>query len=285
MARRVLFSDLADEVLEEIRLRCRPRTYDVAIAPIRYLKETFRGVLAKNVLPDDFYSMHVPRMNRIKPGLNLNTQRKHFIQILFRAYRQGLIKTPPLKIPKPSKPKDVGRELTDDEIVRIFKACKSQDLKFQIKIALLTGMRLREILHLKWESLDLKSCTMFLPCDSTKTGKSRFFPFSFDLFPEFERRSKKSHPVYVFPMPSDLNRPQNDIGHLWERTLKRAGVKCRFHDLRHTAATRKIRAGNSLVIVSREMGMRVEVLEKIYTHLNVEDLRKSADSVRLPVVA
>lgn len=56
------------------------------------------------------------------------------------------------------------------------------------------------------------------------------------------------------------------------------GVNCRFHDLRHTAATRKLRSGASIHMVSLVLGMSVKILTSIYQHLTVEDLRATAVS-------
>lgn len=284
--KRVLkFEEIAAEVLARLKENRRPRTYKVAIAPIRDLVETFKNCKACEVLPDDFYLKHVPRMRAINPKHNLNTHKKFFVQILYTSYRRGLIPIPPIKIPKPNQETEIGRELSDDEIKRLLRACHNEEIKIQVETSLVTGMRLREILHLKWDYIDLVRGVISLPKTVDKNKKGRIFPIANFICQILAAREANSQSDFVFPMKSDLNRPINDNKFAWKRVKKAARVKCRFHDLRHTAATRKIRAKIPLTIVSKEMGMSEKVLKSIYLHLTVDDMRESAEAVHLPSIA
>lgn len=279
----VLFNEIACQVLAHIKNTCRPRTYQVAIAPVRYLTDTFGKWPAHRVLPGFFHSTHVPRMMALKPNLSLNSHRQLFIQILNTMYSTGIIKIPPVKIKKPSKTKVFGREVSDIELGKLLKFAVNEDLKLQIEIAVLTGMRLREILRLKWEYIDFQRISITLPAYSTKTNKMRSFPIARHLADKILARKHKSKSEYVFPMKSDLSRPVCDNKRAWLKTLLLAGIKFRFHDLRHTAASRKVKSGVLKPVVAAEIGMSVEVLDKIYTHINIEDMRESAEAVRLPI--
>jgi integrase len=42
---------------------------------------------------------------------------------------------------------------------------------------------------------------------------------------------------------TDPNKPVGDWKEGWEAAKRRASVKCRFHDLRHTGCTRMLEAG------------------------------------------
>ena len=50
------------------------------------------------------------------------------------------------------------------------------------------------------------------------------------------------------------NKPVGDWKEGWEAAKKRAGVTCRFHDLRHTGCTRLLEAGVPFSVVSEIMG-------------------------------
>jgi integrase len=72
----------------------------------------------------------------------------------------------------------------------------------------------------------------------------QFFPPTKDgSFNFWEPASK----VFLFRFgkltPIDPTRAITDITGAWDALRKRAGVKCRFHDLRHRAATRMAEAG------------------------------------------
>ena len=60
---------------------------------------------------------------------------------------------------------------------------------------------------------------------------------------------------------------KDSIKGAYERLCKKAGITgLRFHDLRHTAATRMIEAGASIVAVSRILGHSDIKMTMRYTH-------------------
>jgi integrase len=235
-------------------------------------------------LPDDFYAVFVPEIKKVKPKLNLNSRLSFFREILYSSYRRGFIPLPPSGIRKPSQSKDIGRELSDDEICRLLKYAHTPELKLAIEMALLTGMRKMEILRLRWDYIDLEYGIVSLPKTFTKSRKARVFPIALVLKEKLTNRKKVIESPYVFPMRSNPNKPMADMNSPWNRVRKAARVQCRFHDLRHTAATRKLRAGNSQAVVGKEIGMSQSVLTEIYNHVSTEDMRQSAESVHLPVM-
>lgn len=276
------FEDLTTEILKRYESSDRKRTREAAVSPINHLLKTFKGVRVMDITKECFYSKHVPRAKAENPNRNLNPDRKLFIQVMYQAFQKGLIRQPPVGIPKPSIEKDIGRELSNIEISDLFRWCGSADLKLQIEIALKTGMRLREMLSLKWEYFDWGRGTIKLPPSLTKTKRGREFPLCKTLLlPFLDRYNKAQESEFVFPSPNDPEKPQFNNKTAWKTLKRRAEVKARWHDLRHTAATRKLRAGVPKHIISLEMGMGVGVLTRIYSHLNVEDLRVSAEAVKL----
>jgi integrase len=52
------------------------------------------------------------------------------------------------------------------------------------------------------------------------------------------------HYLFPFgkPMPSDPTKPISDISSAWDASGDASGVRCRLHDLRHTAATKMAEA-------------------------------------------
>lgn len=67
----------------------------------------------------------------------------------------------------------------------------------------------------------------------------------------------------------------NHLGKTFHERAGRAGVKARFHDLRHTAATYALRAGMDKARVSRMLGHSNDSITSIYEHLNFEDVQRS----------
>jgi integrase len=53
---------------------------------------------------------------------------------------------------------------------------------------------------------------------------------------------------------TDPTKPIGDWKEAWEAARERAGLSCRFHDLRHTACTRTLENGVPLSVVATIMG-------------------------------
>lgn len=206
-----------------------------------------------------------------RPGSKLFDDRKYMRQVVLEAHRLGAIQVPP-RLAIPDIPGTIGREITKPEIKRLLKNASSP-LRFQIEIGYLMGLRLREMLRLRWDRIDWKRKTIRLLPSDTKTRRGREIPIHPRLLRRFKACYRKRKSDYVFPSPLGPWRPCNDNRHAWERCKRKAGVKARWHDLRHTCATRLLRAGHSLRIVRKILGNGERVLAEIYDHPDLSDLR------------
>ena len=149
-----------------------------------------------------------------------------------------------------------------------------------IELLLLTGARLREILNLKWDYLDVERGLLFLP--DSKTGKKTIVLNSAALS-VFERI-----PVcgsYIFPGTS-IDRPRVDLKKPWASLIKRAGLNgLRLHDLRHTHASIGAGAGLGLPIIGKLLGHSVPATTARYAHLDVDPLRKASEFIGARIAA
>ena len=98
-----------------------------------------------------------------------------------------------------------------------------------LRLLLFTGCRLREILHLKWENVDIERGLLFLA--DSKTGKKTIVlnaPAMAAL------ASLDKFGTYVVPGDGP-DKPRADLKRPWAAIAKRAGLDgVRLHDLRHT---------------------------------------------------
>lgn len=137
-------------------------------------------------------------------------------------------------VPRMSAEKFEGSTLTGDERKRLFEELKGDYQLYRIAlIGLLTGWRKGQILHL--QSTDLIGGDKRL----VKLIKQKGCP----------ARIVPTHPL-VWDLLTDLARHRQDwlfVGHSgrrrmtidapWRKAKERAGVRIRFHDLRHTLAS------------------------------------------------
>lgn len=204
--------------------------------------------------------------------------RKYMRMILLYALREGMIQKD-VKLSIPDLPRDAGREIVAPERARLFLFA-SPNLRFQIEIAWKMGLRLREMMHLRWDQFDWEKLTIRLLASDTKTRRPREIPINPDLISEFQNRHLRHNSPFVFPSPKNLLVPQDNNKTAWRKCKKKAGIFARWHDLRHTCASEMLRRGIPLHVVKRYLGMTERVLIRIYAHLSLDDLKNAANVMR-----
>jgi integrase len=81
---------------------------------------------------------------------------------------------------------------------------------------------------------------------------------------------------------TDPTKPVGDWKEGWEAAKERAGVKCRFHDLRHSGCTRMLEAGVPFSVVSDIMGWSASTavrMAKRYGHIGHVARRDAVDKL------
>ena len=168
----------------------------------------------------------------------------------------------------------IVRYLSLDEETALLDAC-TPNLKPIVLCALHSGMRRGEILKLKWEDVDLDQ--LLIRVKLTKSKKTRYIPINTKLHEVLKAVPKLDDCPYVFANPETHDR-WCDQNTAWNYTLKRSGVKnFRFHDLRHTFASRLVQAGESIKSVQELLGHASLQVTLRYAHLSASDLRRAVE--------
>jgi integrase len=150
----------------------------------------------------------------------------------------------------------IERVLTPEEEERLI-ANSAPHLKPIIQTAIYTGMRKNEMLSLKWNKVDLENNILTIEATNTKSKKLKRIPISSKLRKVLlEQKLKTGFNEYVFLNPEGEPYQRHDsLKRCFEGACRRAGIKgLRFHDLRHTAATRMVEKGANIVAIKRILG-------------------------------
>jgi integrase len=142
----------------------------------------------------------------------------------------------------------VMRVLSHEEEQKLIDAA-APHFKPLIIVAINTGMRRGELLTLQWEQVDLQSQTITIK--HSKSGKVRHIPIN-KKAQDILESIPEPHEGHVFVY---RGLPIKAVKTAFAGAVRRAGIlRCRFHDLRHTFATRLVLAGVDLATVMQLMG-------------------------------
>lgn len=178
---------------------------------------------------------------------------------------------PKIKLQK--EPERRIRWLTHDEEQRLMPELP-EHMKLIVRFALATGLRMSNILCLEWQQIDLEKKQGWIYSDQAKARQSIGIPFNQEAI-DILKSCLGKHETHVFTYQ---NKPLKRINQkAWREALKRAGIEnFRFHDLRHTWATRHMLAGTPLHILQELGGWNDITMIRKYAHLNIEHLHKYA---------
>ena len=164
------------------------------------------------------------------------------------------------------------RWLTFEEEADLLSSASPEWLGRVILFALNTGMRRGEILSLKWSDVELKRKLIVVV--KSKNGEKRTIPMSEAVFNILADVKVIHISNRVFP---------HSVGALkdgFPRAVKKAGLDdFRFHDLRHTFATRLVQNGVDLYKVKELLGHKTITMTMRYAHHCPESLRSSIETL------
>lgn len=188
-----------------------------------------------------------------------------------------LVKNPCANIKKLRQTNKIERFLSSDEEIALLEVCKGrfEYIKPIIQFALNTGMRKEEILSLKWRCVDFEENKITLL--DTKNGEKRFVPMNSDTRTILIEARKKRVCDYVFANPITQNR-YADLKGSFKAVCKLAGIEnLRFHDLRHTAATRMANDKANILVVQNILGHKDIKTTMRYAHPIPEEAIKAVE--------
>ena len=179
------------------------------------------------------------------------------------------------------------RYLTADEIGALGEALDEmvasdelwEEAAGAIRLLLLTGARLNEILTIERDWIDLERRVVVLP--DSKTGKKLLYlsePAA-EVIVGLLDLTRVPGSRFLLPGRHE-GRPFNNLSKPWKRICERLGFEdVRLHDLRHTAASVAVGRGASLPVIGKLLGHRQAQTTMRYAHVDLDPALAVANEI------
>lgn len=184
------------------------------------------------------------------------------------------------------------REIRDEELAAFFVALRP-DFHEIVRFLLAQGLRRAEACNLEWRDVDLDNALILVrgkgdtldrrPLSAqaaeivrAQVGRHKRFVFTYEVRHEWGGVKRSRVPIS----------PDRLSGAFW-RARKAAGLKdadLRLHDLRHTLASRLLRATGNLRAVQLALGHTKITTSQRYAHMTEGDLRAALDAATPPAL-
>ena len=265
-------NDIFERYQKDTLLYRKPKTHEFNHQAWMHLCKTFGNIPAKSITASQVRDWMVDGMQN-KPTKN------NALSVLKKVLNWAEVKPNPCDKIKQFKIERVYRILSMEELQRIEKELTAFTPYFALLIRLLivTGCRLREIMEARCEWVDLERRTLTLP--TSKTGAKVVLLSSAAC--ELLRGCHDREFIIMEPWAKEpLQYPYNSMNKLRQA----CGFHFRIHDLRHTHATRGLMAGLTVREVAHLLGHRQLSTTSKYLHYAPQEGRNpveiAADAMR-----
>jgi len=243
------------------------------------LSQLYRFILffsdMDTVSKEDVMDYIIARRPAVKPStLNreITIMKQLFRWMLVRGY---IDKDPSVGIKYESGVAKRVRHITTEEEGRLISECPAW-LQPIIQFATSTGMRRGEIVGLLKSDVNLNDKTATIR--TSKNGEPRVIPLTKRALDAVAATISKGDRLFGGKNGEPI--VMSNLEYNIRSAANRAGIHdLHFHDMRHTFATRLVRAGVDLYAVQCLLGHKGPAMTQRYSHHDIGSLRKATESV------
>ncbi|HUJ27031.1 MAG TPA: site-specific integrase, partial [Myxococcales bacterium] len=200
-------------------------------------------------------------------------------RMLNYAVAGGSLRSNPIAAVKLLRKPNVRRSVLADEAFEKLCAAAEPCLQPILLVAYDTGMRLREVLDLRWSQVDSKAGVIKLAAEDTKTEEPRTVFLTSRVQKALASLPRYLKSDFVFTNP-ETGKAWNDIRKLFRRAVKAADLAgVWFHDLRRSFVTNARRRGVPESVVMKMSGHRTRAVFDRYNIVEDDDLREAVKRI------
>lgn len=173
--------------------------------------------------------------------------------------------------------KVLERKIFTNEEIKILWDNEGQRDIDVILILIYTGLRVNELLTLENTKINIE-CRYIRAGSKTEAGKDRLIPISYKILPLITRYIKLNN-KYLFQTKTGNFLMYNNYRQNFKKIIKKIGLQEHtIHDTRHTFATLLSNVDANKTSIKNIIGHSdYGITEKIYTHKDIEELKKAID--------
>ena len=249
-------NDIVDEYLVGYRLRYRSATF--AEYALGHVSRLLGGEMVVDIDEAAVLRYHEDSLRDEAAPKSINEEVRFFLKMLGDAgevIRGRLRKKKQLKL---VVRKRIGKAFDTEETENLTAKAgtsRSPHMYPAFMLARNAGLRDAEIKTLTWGQVNLKTKLLQVGKSESDDGEGRVVPLNSDLYDALvnhlawyrERFGATHDEWYLFPfgkpMPSDPTRHVTSLKTAWKNVRKKANVKGRWHDNRHTLITELAESG------------------------------------------
>jgi len=304
----ILFPAATTDWLQLMEPTWAPKTYRNAVLDVGHLKAHFGSHLLVDISAKGVADYVMSRRDDGAADKTIRNELGTLRGILKHFRLWSALKDDGVRLPR-GQDTDVGIALTTEQEAALIAACaasRSRSLLPAVVLALSTGLRLDEMRLLRWKQIDVANRALRVGRSKTQAGAGRAVHLNQRALQtvsawtlQFPKR-KPDH--FVFPservgfsgndeipqvFDTDPTKPITSWKTAWLRAKETAGVTCRFHDLRHTAVTRLLEAGQPFAVVADIMGWSAATsvrMAKRYGHIGESARRQAMAALDAPTL-
>ena len=173
-------------------------------------------------------------------------------------------------IPYARKEQKLPIVLSQQEVQKMFDVC--ENLKHKVILALLysCGLRVSELINLKWEHIDRSR--MVINVVQAKGKKDRQVMLAPQLIPLLENyyREYKSKVYVLNGWKDELQYSERSVGQVVKQLAQKAGIRKKVwtHLIRHCTMTHLLEQGTDISIIQKIAGHSNPKTTQIYIHIS-----------------
>lgn len=185
-------------------------------------------------------------------------------------------------IPYARKSKKLPIVLSRDEVQKMFDVCDNLKHKAILSLLYSTGMRVSELINLKWTHIDRSR--MIINIIQAKGAKDRQVMLSEDIIPLLEEYYRQYKPnTYVLNGQFHIQYSDRSVLQVIKSLAEKAGINKRVytHLMRHNSFTHMLEQGVGISIIQRLAGHTNPKTTQIYTHISGNLISKTHSPISL----